>query len=203
MARKKSVKYTYAEAIEKIKTMGIRSLTLQELKEVGRPLMRVARERIRRLEKAGLRSPAYIGYKEDLGMKTSVNFKDRNKVLSEVYNAYIFLEQSKTSTVREARAYKKRMEERLGTNLTDDQTEAIWDVFHRIEKTDPLMFQKFGYEQVIHMAVNSANEEDFDVDKATKRLLDEVSLRSTAEDYMTEDEKRFSLWSPNLSRREL
>lgn len=203
MARKKSRKYTYAEAIEKIKTMGIRSLTLQELKEVGRPLMRVARERIRRLEKAGLRSPAYIGYKEDLGMKTSVNFKDRNKVLSEVYNAYIFLEQSKTSTVREARAYKKRMEERLGTNLTDNQTEAIWDVFHRIEKTDPLMFQKFGYEQVIHMAVKSANEEDFDVDKATKRLLEEVNQRSDANDYMTEDEKRFSLWSPSLSRREL
>ena len=203
MARKNSVKYTYAEAIEKIKSMGIRSLTLQELKEVGRPLMRVARERIRRLEKAGLRSPAYIGYKEDLGMKTSVNFKDRNKVLSEVYNAYIFLEQSKTSTVREARAYKKRMEERLGTNLTDDQTEAIWDVFHRIEKTDPLMFQKFGYEQVIHMAVKSANEEDFDVDKATKRLLDEVNQRSNENEYMTEDEKRFSIWSPSLSRREL
>ena len=196
MARKKSVKYTYAEAIEKIKSMGIRTLTLQELKEVGRPLMKVARERIRRLEKAGLRSPAYIGYKEEKGMKTSVNFKDRNKVLSEVYNAYIFLEQSKTSTVREARAYKKRMEERLGKSLTDDETEAIWDVFHRIETDNPLMFQKFGYEQIIKLATNAAKNTDFDVDMAVEKLKEKVQENS---EYQYGDEyDEDSIWSPGL-----
>lgn len=196
MARKKSVKYTYAEAIEKIETMGIRNLTLQELKEVGRPLMRVARERIRRLEKAGLRSPAYIGYKEDKEMKTSVNLKNRNKVLSEVYNAYIFLEKSKTSTVREARAYKKRMEELLGKNLTDDEIEAIWDVFHRIEKNDPLMFQKFGYEQVIKLASSSAKETDFDVDMAVEKLKEKV--KENSEHKYGEEYDEESIWSPGL-----
>lgn len=184
MARKKKVaqpKYTTATAIAKIKSTNLRDMTLDELKAVGRPLMKTVRMRLRRLEDAGYKySPAYRGYVEVLGMKASVAGKNRNKIMHEVYEAFNFLENANTSSVRGVKQYMARMTEILEFTPSPEQIESIFDIYHRLEKENPTAFMNYGYDQILKRVSRTARATEFDIDEAIMRIRSQ--LESTDHD---------------------
>lgn len=140
-------RFTTREALDYITEKGIRNLTVTELKELGRPLMSTVKSRLRRLEKAGLQdTPAYIGYVIEQGAKSSIKSNNVNVLKKEIFNAYKFLEQAKTSSVTQARQYLDKMGEVLQTDIQSIDTETRKDIFkiiHMLEEDSPQLFEKY------------------------------------------------------------
>ena len=167
MARKPYIpKKQLNRAIYLVGTNGIKGFDRNELKQIGLPIIREARRRIRELERAGLTdSPAYQAYVVEKKMKATTAGKDLNTIRHEVFEAWKFLDAS-TSTVEGASDYNKWLDDHLGAETTKEQRTGIWDLVRRFESSHPERFINYGYDEAIKRIAKAAEMADYDIDKA-------------------------------------
>lgn len=182
-------------AIKRIGDIGVQNFDRKELKQVGLPIIREARARMRQLESCGLTdSPAYIHMK-NLDIKISTGGQDLNTIRQNVMQAYNFLH-TKTSTVEGASHYSSWLDSHLGSDTTVEQREKIWDVVHRFEETHPQHFINYSYDETIKRIGRLSKLADFDADKAYEGLLNllEKERELDVEGYEPETSPRRSTW---------
>lgn len=137
-------RYTLHQAMKMIDDGGLRGLTMDELRSVGRPIMTETKKKLKELRDAGYKkSPAYSAYKS-LGLNTSTSTENRNKLLAEVYNAYTFL-MAKTSSVQGVQNYMDRASQTFGRTVTMEEANLIWAALDIMRKEQPEMFEQFSY----------------------------------------------------------
>lgn len=153
---------TTAEALKLLETKSIKSFTINELKQIGRPIVNTAKKRVRALEEKDMvYSPAYQGYVIRKGMTGSLAGKDINKIRHEIYEAVQFLK-AKTSTIKGVKASDKLMASLLGKSITDAESrKLIWSAFDIIEKENPQALQKFNYREVVERISETVNENPY------------------------------------------
>lgn len=172
---------------------GINSLNEEELKKVGRNLIREANKRVRALEQSGYTDmPSYRHFKNDVG-KWTVQKKNLNQIRHIVMQAYSFL-LAKTSTTEGAKQFLDTTTDKwIGRNTTREQREKIWDTFNRLEKSHPGIFTVEAYTsselmQDIYTISTVLDATDWDVDKALAMLDNEHALEFEDIEPGTEDE---------------
>lgn len=173
------------KAVKRVGEVGVSRMDRTELKQVGLPIIREARARIRQLEEHGLTdSPAYQ-YIKTQGLNISTAGKDINTIRTNVMQAYNFLH-TKTSTVEGASEYSRWLDEHIGADLATEEKEAIWDAVHRFEETHPQRFMNFGYDEMIKRISHMAKRVGYDADNiyaGLKELLEkEAKLDDTGFD---------------------
>lgn len=150
---------TTEQALKILEDKSIKSFTLQELKQIGRPIVNTAKKRVRALEEKDMvYSPAYQGYIVRKGMTVSLAGKDINKIRHEIYEAMQFLK-AKTSTIKGVKASDKLMASLLGSSVSDSEArKMIWSAFDIIEKEIPQALQKFNYREVVERISETVND---------------------------------------------
>lgn len=150
---------TTEQALKILEAKSIKSFTLKELKQIGRPIVSTAKKRVRALEeKDMIYSPAYQGYVIRKGMTGSLAGKDINKIRHEIYEAMQFLK-AKTSTIKGVKASDKLMSSLLGSSVSDSEArKMIWSAFDIIEKEIPQALQKFNYREVVERISETVND---------------------------------------------
>lgn len=150
---------TTEQALKILESKSIKSFTLQELKQIGRPIVNTAKKRVRALEEKDMvYSPAYQGYIVRKGMTGSLAGKDINKIRHEIYEAMQFLK-AKTSTIKGVKASDKLMASLLGSSVSDSEArKMIWSAFDIIEKEIPQALQKFNYREVVERISETVND---------------------------------------------
>ena len=153
---------TTAEALKLLETKPIKSFTLNELKQLGRPIVNTAKKRIRALEEKDMvYSPAYQGYVIRKGLTGSLAGKDINKIRHEVFEAMQFLK-AKTSTIKGVKTSDKLMASLLGKSVSDAEArKLIWSAFDIIEKENPQALQKFNYREVVERISETVSENPY------------------------------------------
>lgn len=150
---------TTEQALKILESKSIKSFTLKELKQIGRPIVSTAKKRVRALEKKDMvYSPAYQGYVIRKGMTGSLAGNDINKIRHEIYEAMQFLK-AKTSTIKGVKASDKLMSSLLGSSVSDSEArKMIWSAFDIIEKEIPQALQKFNYREVVERISETVND---------------------------------------------
>lgn len=142
---------TTAEALKILESRHIRSFTLKELKELGRPIMSTVIKRVRNIEKKNMEySPAYQSYIVNKGMKASVAGKNLNKIRREIFEAVTFLN-AKTSTITGIREFDINAS-KIFTDWRDISAHdraIVWSAFHIIESEAPHIITKYTYQEVL------------------------------------------------------
>lgn len=153
---------TTADALKLLETKPIKSFTINELKQIGRPIVNTAKKRVRALEEKDMvYSPAYQGYVIRKGMTGSLAGKDINKIRHEIYEAVQFLK-AKTSTITGVKTSDKLLTSLLGKSATDAEArKLIWSAFDIIEKENPQALQKFNYREVVERISETVNENPY------------------------------------------
>lgn len=140
-------RYTLGQAMKIIEEGGLRGLSTDELRSVGRPIMTETRARLKELRQAGYqKSPAYIAYKH-LNLKTSTSSINRNTLLTEVYSAYKFLS-AKTSSKIKVDNYLKNTSILFGRELTIDEIHLAWAAIDKLRNDKPELFEQFSYNTI-------------------------------------------------------
>lgn len=166
------------ESLQKIADKGIRDMTRSELKSTGREVIRLAKKRMRELERTGRDdSPAYVEYKKR-GLRTSLAGKNINVLRHELKEAYEFLTR-KTSLPSETDKYNAWLDEHLGRNTTKEERKNIWKVVARVESIRPDLFINFGYNETISKIAEMAEYVDYDVDAAFQSYKDMLEGKLT------------------------
>lgn len=128
------------EDIIKMDYETINKLSRQDLSRITSRLASAGNKRLRRIEKAGVQSPAYESVQRS-GGNFSVKGKSVNQLRAEFARVQRFLSpETKTSTVKGAREYKKKFG-KYTEGLTDEQTANFFDVLHKLQEEDPSFFK--------------------------------------------------------------
>ena len=186
------------ESLQKIADKGVRNMSREELKSTGREVIRLARKRMRDLERTGRDdSPAYVEYKKR-GLKTSLAGKNINVLKHELKEAFEFLTR-KTSLISETDKYNEWLNEHLGRTTTSEQRKNIWKVVAKIESVRPDLFINFGYNETITKIADAASLEDYDVDATVQLYQDflegKLSMFMDENDFGKElDEETRTVW---------
>lgn len=167
---------TTAEALKILEARPIRTFTLKELKELGRPIMSTVRKRVRNIEKKDMiYSPAYQSYIINKEMKASVAGKNLNKIRREIFEAITFLN-AKTSTIKGIREFDENAS-KIFPNWNDISARdrgIVWSAFDIIKSEAPHIITKYTYQEVLTRISdelkNTANEDI--------RELAEITMRS-------------------------
>lgn len=142
---------TTAEALKILETRHIRTFTLKELKELGRPIMSTVRKRVRNIEKKNMEySPAYQSYIVNKEMKASVAGKNLNKIRREIFEAVTFLN-AKTSTITGIKEFDINASKVFTDwrNISSYDRGIVWSAFHIIESEAPHIITKYTYQEVL------------------------------------------------------
>lgn len=154
------------KALHAVQTRGVRNMSREELKQIGLPLIRETRKRIRLLEEAGLTdSPAYK-YITSKGIPTTSG-KNLNSIKASVKLAFDFLH-TKTSLVQGAIEFNEKLDYLLGADTTAEQRDIIWTVVGRFEESHTGRFINFNYNETIRKISKAAKLAEYDVDEATR-----------------------------------
>lgn len=174
-------KYQSNRGIEKLimeTSERITYLTHSELSDVVKELSEYANARLKALRKARLtEAPAYVAVRES-GRK---KFTEKNKNLNQLRNEFIGLRhflKSKTSRIRQARAYYNKLYKKVGGEISNDDIQTLWSVYNRLKQYNPNFFNQHDSETIIKLISTQLNR---------KRSLEEVMERAI--DLMDEIEK--------------
>lgn len=147
----------------------IRKMSRDELSGVVHELSEYANSRLKALRKARLtESPAYVAVRES-GRK---KFTEKNKTLNQLRNEFIGLRhflKSKTSRIRPARAYYKKLYKSVGGEISNDDIQTLWGVYNRLKQYNPNFFNQHDSETIIKLISTQLNR---------KRSIDEVMERA-------------------------
>ena len=179
-------------SMDYIKERGINHLQLSDLRRLGNSLIRTAKVRIRELEKAGYTDlPAYRYYKNEIKNFT-LSQTSLNQARHMVMETYQFL-LSKTSTVSGSKEFlQSTIDKWVGRGTTREQREALFDLFHRIEKKHPNFFLSSTYSSAemsddIFTFAEVLRAKDWDIDRAMQVLEREVGTSLIFDDDLDED----------------
>lgn len=126
------------EKILSIKPEQIKGLNEGDLRRLTSRLVSSANKRIRRLEKAGVESPALREIRES-GGALSVKGKNYNQLQKELSRARKFF-RSKTSTVAGARKYSNKFRE-FTKGLNEEEQKDFFDVLSKLRQTDRATYE--------------------------------------------------------------
>lgn len=153
--------------------------TIKEMKKAVSDRASAANKRIKRVEEAGLGSPAITAV-YNTGGKFSVKGKN---TLNELYKEYKrvsnFLNRQ-DSSLGGARAEVRRVSERLGFTPTKKQLKVIFQAYHKAVKYSPAKVQAYGSERLIQLYgqyMEDVSDEllegtDFDFESYWQQALD-------------------------------
>lgn len=142
---------TTKQAMKILESRQIKTFSLKELKELGKPIMSTVRKRVRNIEKKNMEySPAYQSYIVNKGMKASVAGTNLNKIRNELYEALSFLN-AKTSTIKGIIDFDKNAS-KIFTDWRDisaHERGVVWSAFGIIQNESPQLIMKYGYQEVL------------------------------------------------------
>lgn len=166
------------KSMDYIAEHGTRGLTVEQLKDLGRPIIRAAQKRLRDLVKEGYTdSPAYSYItRENINLSMAGNNAQHLKyVLREAYDFLLH----KTSTVKGTEEFIESTIERFTqAKLNKDEREAVWDFHKRLQSEHPGYFQvNYTSDQLnedIYDWYTVLSKNDFDVDRAFDWITQDV-----------------------------
>lgn len=184
-------------AVNILEKIGVSGLTESQLREIAKPMLATARNRVKALEREGLQdSPAYRYFKNNIATWSIAGVTNHNKLRHIIIEAYNFLN-AKTSTVEGAKDFFHSTTERfIGRSATKEQREAVWDLYTRLEAKHPGYFtsKTYGSDQMIediYVMSQVLDQKGWDIDRAMEILDREVGdtllFDDEIEDY-TQDE---------------
>ena len=185
-------RYTLSTAMALIREQGLREMTANELRSVGRPLMTAVKKELKNLRAAGYKdSPAYSAYKS-MGLKTSTSATNRNILLNEVYNAYTFLNSS-TSTVFGVERYLDKVSNLFGREVTLEESRLIWSASDKLRKENSKLFEDFSYNVILQeIAFQAKGENDArEVMENVKYILEHELSSEQSDPFNNSDDREF------------
>lgn len=118
-------------------------LDLQSAKEALKSLNKAARQKVSRLEKAGVakQSPAYRAFSEQ-GV-TSVRGLNLNQLRAQIARTSDFLT-AKTSNIKAVKQYVADITNRIGlpADASDEDIAEAYEIFHRMQEANPALLTK-------------------------------------------------------------
>ena len=178
-----------------IASNGIRGLTKEQLKQVGLPIIREAKRRMRDLKANDLTMTSAYKYVETNDLRFTTATQDLNELRKNIKGAFDFLH-AKTSLVENAKEQKQWIISHLGEDLSDEKTEAIFDLVHRFENLAPGKFMDYGYDEQIKKIADVTREQGFDVEKAYSELEKYYSMTRNELSQDEELQGEVSVWNP-------
>lgn len=142
----------------------LNKLNRSDLSAIASRLVSASNKRIRRLEKTpyGEYAPS-MRIVRQRGEKFSVKGKDVNQLRNEIKQMRKFLNM-KTSTVSGWKKVQKNMGERLGGEMTIEQTNKFWEVYHKLESQEGGLMSIIGdsdrIQKLLHQEVSSGDSDD-------------------------------------------
>ena len=175
----------------------------RELRAVTSRLISASNKRIRRLEKYGIKSPAYRSLGTDTRFSTKlpkgIDARQRvNKLRQEFSSARSFLGM-KTSTITGYKEYEKAIKEDIesatGQKLKKGQVTQIYDILHKAQERGIIPINATGKKggsqgslQAREIVVAMLNDEDLSPDDYISKLQDEYErYEMNPEDYEYDD----------------
>ncbi len=143
-----------------------------QLAKIVSQMSSVANKRVSRLKKSGVQSQALENVNRG-GGSFGVRGKNINQLRSEYKRARGFL-QSKSSTVKGAKAVNKRIEEQIGGSLTPAQFKDFWGAYNRLEELEPNFLREYGSEQMQRFLRNELEENNLSLDELLQSGLEEI-----------------------------
>ena len=120
----------------------VNKMTKENLARITGRIQSAANKRIKRLREKGVAeySPAII---RSLGnkVKFSIRGKSRASILKEFSQIKRFL-QAKTSSLSGFKAYKKRIESKIGTPLDNERMKKMWEIFRKYREGNIGLFHR-------------------------------------------------------------
>lgn len=161
-----------------------------DLKARLRTIMPVVNKRIKRQKEAGLQTLAKAGLPEQ-----SYRGMTHKQLVKQFAKAKWWLEESKTSTIKDIRALQISTIEKLGVDpktLTKDEIGKLWENFHRLKELKPNRFTGM-YDVAVYM------KEIFKRKSATSRHLSVKSLNKILKDTIADEEKKYNISQSDFS----
>jgi len=134
-------------------------LNKKDLARITGRIQSAANKRIKRLREKGVAeySPAIIRSLGDK-VKFSIKGKTRNEILKEFVSIKRFLN-AKTSSLSGFKAYKKRIEEKVGEPLTNERMKEMFKIFRKYRESNIAIFHRIN---------KLANQKNYGSDQAEK-----------------------------------
>ena len=153
---------------------GVGSMERKELYKHASKVFSAANKRIKRIQEAGVLSPAVEGIM-DKGGKFSAKGKDRNELLHEYARAVSFMN-LKTSSLSGARTYEQNLEKRVG-KITPNKRKLLFDVFRRLEETNLVSAQTYGSDRLVQRISQEIDRDKSDNIDDLERGSDEYQAK--------------------------
>ena len=110
-----------------------------KLRKLTSQLRDVARKRVARLERAGIKTPSLGAFIRGNGLE-KLGKRNITSILSQFGKLKRYLE-SGQSTVTEARAFQREVQERLGiSELDEKQVGKFWKIWNKLKETSSMVF---------------------------------------------------------------
>ena len=137
----------------------------KDLKPLVQKMANVATIQKKRLEKAGIKSPAYYGLQKAGGIGKTRGM-DLNDLRAEYVKLNKFLD-AKTRTIQGVKKFNTQTRERLGNkDLTDADLKQIYEVWDKLKEIDANTVRNMGSNKVlseITQMVKEGNNTDGDI----------------------------------------
>lgn len=153
----------------------VNKMTKENLARITGRIQSAANKRIKRLREKGVAeySPAII---RSLGnkVKFSIRGKSRASILKEFSQIKRFL-QAKTSSLSGFKAYKKRIESKIGTPLDNERMKKMWEIFRKYRE---------GNIGIFHRINALANGKTYGSDQAEKLIAEALKEGKSDDDIL-------------------
>ena len=139
----------------KLSSVEISKLKKPQLRKIVQTLANTANKRLKRLQQKRISTPA-SRYANKSG-KFSTKGKNINQLRAEYIRAKNFL-QSKTSTIRGYKRFKKDVQKNLaekGINISSDNLETIFNIYEKMKDINPSVAEK----NLKYITLQEINEE--------------------------------------------
>lgn len=149
--------------------------TRKEMYKEAKKVIDAANKRIKRLEASGVFSPALESVKKH-GGKFSTKELNRNKLLREYTKAVQFMNM-KTSSLKGAKAYEKKIAMKLSNkaqNLTIEQKKTLFKAVRKTMEANPAMSELYGSERLIRFVADEVADNNEELDSLLKASFSEL-----------------------------
>lgn len=179
-----SVKKTKWEKLLEISIKDFNKMTEPELRRTVRSLNRIANQRLRRANAAGVKTPATEGARRSGGVFTTRN-KNLNELRAEFRRVSNFLT-SKTSTIKGFKQVKKETVQSLkerGVDIDAETLDETLSVYEELKEKNPWI-QSRGFKYTVFQEIDDVDD-DIDIEEKIlmmQEMLDDIYERSLDDD---------------------
>lgn len=171
----------------------VAKLSKRNLSRLAGRIQSAANKRIKRLREKGVAeySPAVIRSLGDR-VKFSIKGKTRNEILKEFKAIRRFL-QAKTSSLSGFKAYKKRIESKVGEPLTNERMKEMFKIFRKYREANIGIFHRIN---------KLANQKNYGSDQAEKFISEMLKDGKDEGEILQKLDKRLHDVYENLEEQE-